>query len=162
MNLERARHARPACTEGTPKRAKCHFALQTPRPTTAPPARRAPQGGRSGTSPYSHPALRHGHDRSRSPAAPDHMELAVRRRVRKRDDPPQLRRARSPPGRRAIGALIQRFWRGYGRAIHQQLFHLLQNFEPHPFVRQQFQIRKSWTREESGDFPEGTGIGVWP
>ena len=38
-------------------RTKCHFALQTPPPTTAPPARRAPQGGRSGTSPYSHPAL---------------------------------------------------------------------------------------------------------
>ena len=51
--------------------------------------------------------------------APDHMELVVRRRVRKRDDPPQLRRARSPPGRccRAIGGLIQRFWRGYAEVI---------------------------------------------
>jgi hypothetical protein len=46
--------------------------------------------------------------------------------------PPQLRRARSPPGRRASGALIQRFWRGYGRAIHQQLLRLPQNIEPHP------------------------------
>ena len=80
--------------------------------------------GRSGTSPYSRP-----------PAAPDHMELALRRRVRKRDDPPRLRRARRPPGRRASGALIQRFWRGNRRAIHQQLFHLLQNFELHPLLK---------------------------
>jgi hypothetical protein len=49
--------SRPVCMEGTARRAKCHFALQTARHPAAPSVWRALQGGRSATSPYKQPVL---------------------------------------------------------------------------------------------------------
>ena len=50
--LQRSRPT-AACTGSTAKRAKCHFALQRSRPTAT--CTRAPQGGRSAPSPYKDP-----------------------------------------------------------------------------------------------------------
>jgi hypothetical protein len=52
--LQRSRPT-AACTGSTAKRAKCHFALQRSRPTAT--CTRAPQGGRSAPSPYKDPVL---------------------------------------------------------------------------------------------------------
>ena len=50
-------YSHPVCMEGTAKRAKCHFALRTARPTATLPVWRALQRGRSATSPYKQPVL---------------------------------------------------------------------------------------------------------